>query len=156
MVQGLQLSRRRVPVVASLDEPASRRSETRRKRIVGKDPGDAIREGRSVIGDEDVLSVADVEAFGSEARRDDGLGHRQSLDDLEPRAAPYPQRDDHHLRALEIRTNVGHLARDDHVGGSPPHDLRRRRWTNDEQPDLGTDPFDQGQHVVEEEDQPVN
>ena len=54
----------------------------------------------------------EVEAFGADGRRDDRFGHRQRLENLQPRAAAGAQRHDVHRAFGNRRTHVVERAGD--------------------------------------------
>ena len=90
----LELAGDRRPRVIRLDEVASRLSEGIALLRIAQQPYDGAGKLAGVVGRHEVAPWFEREPFGTHRGRDDRLGHRQRLENLEARAAAGPKRND--------------------------------------------------------------
>src|SRR5262249_33001445 len=87
-----QLPRHLSPGIARLDESTARQAQPVARIGIFQELYDRAAELSRVVRLEEVLAVNQRESFGADGGRDDGLGHRQRLEDLEPGSTAHAER----------------------------------------------------------------
>src|SRR2546428_3280220 len=90
----VELTGTRRPGVEGLDERSSGRPEPRPPLGIAKERDDRVRKTGRVVGRHEVPARLKGESLGPDGRRDDGLSHRERFENLQPRAAAGPERND--------------------------------------------------------------
>src|SRR5712691_3636594 len=127
-----------------LDQPAARLAERASLFGMSEERDDRPRKVSRFVHLHEVPARREGKALGSDGRGDHRLGHRERLEDLEPRSTADSQRDDVHCRLRDVGPHVLHGPGDADPGvgrgGSEP---RRRISSDHRQRDLGHLPANQ-------------
>src|SRR5262245_18509989 len=94
------------PRVPLLDESPARRAERAALRGIAQERGHRLGEGGGIVGAQEMPARRQWKALGAHRGRDDGLGHRERLEDLEPASAADPERHYVHRRLGHVRPDV--------------------------------------------------
>ncbi len=99
------------PPIPGFPQPScgSHQSDTHICVFVQPDTGG--REGRGIIGDQEVFAVDDLQTLASDCGRNHGNLVREGLENLDPRAAAEPDRHDRDIRRSQLGGHIGRLAR---------------------------------------------
>src|SRR5205807_10573683 len=112
----------------------------------GKTPcwiGKQVRNGAAkfpgFIGENDFFTVHEVQAFGANPRRNNGLGHRGRFENLQPRAAADAQRNDANSGFRNLGAQVRNRPGEPHPGniGKSSAKFFRSASPSDDKVDLG-------------------
>ena len=106
LIEALEPPADGLPGVALLGQPPRSGSEVIRERSVGQHLLHRRRELTRLIGEQQMRSVDDVDALGAQAGRNDRLGLRHGLDDLQSRTASEAKWNDDHGGALDERPDI--------------------------------------------------
>ena len=90
-----ELTRDLGPGIVGFDERAAGVAEQAPPRRVAQQPDHGVGEFVCRVGGEEVAARLEREAFRADTGRDDGLGHREGFENLDPRAAAGAER--HHV-----------------------------------------------------------
>src|SRR5262249_16782181 len=94
------------PRVPRLDQAPTRRADRAAPCAIAQERRDRRGECRRIVGLEEMAARREREPLGTDRRRDDRLGHRERLEDLEPGAAADPERHHVHGRLGHVRPDV--------------------------------------------------
>lgn len=112
----LKLTRDLPPGTASLDQGAPCESQCLPADGVVEQRHDCTRKVLRFVGHDKLAARCHCQPFRADGRRNDGLGHRQRFENLQPCAASGSERDDIHRRLVDMRTNVVHGSGDGDAG----------------------------------------
>src|SRR5437899_6834861 len=94
------------PRVPLLDQAAARGADRAASGRIAQERGHGLGECGGLVGQQEMPARRHRQALGPHRGRDDRLGHRERLEDLEPGPAAHPERRDVHGRLCHVRPDV--------------------------------------------------